>query len=133
MEIEHVKFLGQISTIMRSLTSKDGDLLSHFDNNNEGSTAVDFSSTPIKQMLFGNHTVEVNRGKLKSQLPLEQIFGFCETFEKISKNLGFHLTLKTNDLKNNNFTTIATDINVTINSLYLFVPILSPNTETSNV
>ena len=84
---------------MRSLTSKDGDLLSHFDNINEGSTAADFSSTPIKQMLFDNHTVEVNRGKLKSQLPLEQIFGFCKTFKKISKNLGFHLTLKTNDLK----------------------------------
>ena len=28
MEIEHVKFLGQVSTIMISLTSKDGDLLS---------------------------------------------------------------------------------------------------------
>ena len=28
MEIEHVKFLGQVSTIMRALTSKDGDLLS---------------------------------------------------------------------------------------------------------
>ena len=28
------------------------------------------------------------------------------------------------------FTTIATDINVTIDSLYLFVPIIFPNTET---
>ena len=29
-EIEYVKNVGQVSTIMRSLTSKDGDLLSHF-------------------------------------------------------------------------------------------------------
>ena len=34
MEIEHVKFLGQVSTIMRGLTSKYGDLLSYFDNFN---------------------------------------------------------------------------------------------------
>ena len=32
MEIEHAKFLGQVSTTMRSSTSKDGDLLSYFDN-----------------------------------------------------------------------------------------------------
>ena len=32
MEIEQVKFLGQVSTILRVLTSKAGDLLSHFDN-----------------------------------------------------------------------------------------------------
>ena len=35
MEIEQVKFLGQVSTIMRPLTSKDRDLLSHFDNIDE--------------------------------------------------------------------------------------------------
>ena len=35
-----------------------------------------------------------------------------------------------NDLQDNIFTTIANDINVTINSLYLFVPILIPNTQT---
>ena len=38
--------------------------------------------------------------------------------------------MKTNDLQNIIFTTIATDINVTFNSVYLFVPILFPNTET---
>ena len=32
-----------------------------------------------------------------------------------------------NDLQDNFFTTIATDIKVTINSLYLYVPILIPN------
>ena len=40
------------------------------------------------------------------------------------------MTLETNDLKNNNFTTIATDINVTNNSLNLFVPVIIPNTDT---
>ena len=38
--------------------------------------------------------------------------------------------MKTNDLQKFFFTTKATDINVTVNSLYLFVPILMPNTET---
>ena len=88
MEIEHVKFLGQVPTIMRSLTSKDGDLLSHFDKFNDGDTNA--AITSLKQMLIDNHTVAVNRGKVKGQLPLEHIFGFCKTFKKITKILGFH-------------------------------------------
>ena len=38
--------------------------------------------------------------------------------------------MKTNDLQYIINATIATDINVTINSLYLYVPILIPNTQT---
>ena len=130
MENEHVKLLGQISTIMRSSTSNDGDLLSHFDKISERNTAADFNGSAFKQMLIDNHTVEANKGKIKGQLPIEHVFGFCKTFEKITKNLGFHLTVKTNELQNIIFTTIATGSNVTTNSLYLFVPILIPNTET---
>ena len=71
-----------------------------------------------------------NKSKVKAHLPIEHIVGFCNTFKKITKNLGFHLTFKTNDLQNIISTTIATDDNVTINILYLFVPVLIPNIET---
>ena len=128
MEIENIKFMGQVSTIMRVLTSKDGDLLSHFDKINE--SAAEINTTSLKHMLMNNQTEAVNRGKIKGQLLLEDIFGFSKTFKKITKNLGFHITLKTNDLQNIIFTTLANDINVRINSLYLFVPILTPNSET---
>ena len=47
--LEHNKFVGQISTIMRVLTSKDGDLLSQFDNVNESNTDDDFDSTSLKK------------------------------------------------------------------------------------
>ena len=47
--LEHNKFVGQVSTIMRVLTSKDGDLLSQFDNINEGTTNDDFDSTSLKK------------------------------------------------------------------------------------
>ena len=47
--LEHNKFVGQISTIMRVLTCKDGDLLSQFDNINEGNTDDDFDSTSLKK------------------------------------------------------------------------------------
>ena len=131
MEIENIKFLGQVSTIMKSLTSKDGDLLSQFDNINEGETEDNIRSTSLHKMLINNH-IEANREKLKGQLPIEDVFGFCKTFKKIIKNLGFHITLKTNNLQNiiNTTNADATQINVTINSLYLFVPILTPNSET---
>ena len=73
--------------------------------------------THPKKMLIDDHTVVTKKGKIKGHLPLEHLFGFCKTFKKITKNLGFHLTFRTNDLKNIIFTTVASHINVTISSL----------------
>ena len=120
--LEHNKFVGQISTIMRVLTTKDGDLLSQFDNINEGNTDVDFDSTSLKQMLIDNHNIvgqKVNKGKIKAQLPLEHIFGFCRSFKKVTKSLGFEITFKTANSQNIIYISLAdgTQINVTINSL----------------
>ena len=113
---------------MRALTSKDGNLLSHFDQIDEAPAAS--NNTSLKQMLVNNHTVEANRAKKRGHLLLEDIFGFCKTFKEITKNLGFHITLKTIDLQNIIFTTLANDINVTIINLYLFVPKINPNSST---
>ena len=128
-DIEHNKYVGPISTIMRAITSKDGDLISQFDNINEGNGDADFNSTSLKKMLINNHDL-ANKGKIKGHLALENIFGFCKTFKKVTKNLGFHIKLRTADLQDIIYTSIGDDINVTINSLYLFVPTLIPNTET---
>ena len=48
-DLEHNKYVGQVSTTMRVLFSKDGDLLSQFDNINEGISDADFDSTSLKQ------------------------------------------------------------------------------------
>ena len=127
MEIEIKKYVGPVSTIMRMITSKDGDLPSYFDKN--GESVLD-NDNPLKKILINNHPQEANKGKIKVQLALEHLFGFCKTFKKITKNLGFHLVFKMNDLQDIIFTTIADDINVTINSLYLYVPQLIPSTST---
>ena len=137
-DLEHYKYCGQISTIMRLVSSRDGDLLSQFDNINEeiganaAATSDNLRSTSLNKMLISNHEENANRGKLKGQLPLEYIFGFYKTIKKVTKNLGFHITFKTANLQNIIYTTIAaaTPINITINSLYLFVPFLIPSTET---
>ena len=84
MEIEHNKYVGPVSTIMRLLTSKDGDLSSYFYKN--GESVLD-NDNPLKQILISNHAVEVNKGKIKGQLALEHIFGFCKTFKKITKTI----------------------------------------------
>ena len=102
---------------MRVLTNKDGHLLSHFDRFNDGDTNPSINITSLKQLLIDNHSVPVNRGKIKGQLLIEDIFGFCKSFKKVTKNLGFHLPFKTNDLQNIIFTTLANDINVTIKSI----------------
>ena len=127
MDLEDIKHVGQVSTIMRLLTSEDSDLSSCFDKNFE--KALD-NSNPLKQILLSTHAEEVNKGKIKDQLPLEHTFGFCKTFKKFTKNLGFHVTFKMIDHQDIIFTTIATDINVTINSLSLYVPKLTPNSKT---
>ena len=64
-DIEINKFCGQISTIMRVISNKDGDLLSPFDNINENGIPVverladfppQFRSTPHQELLINNHT-----------------------------------------------------------------------------
>ena len=123
---------------MRVISNKDGDLLSQFDNINENEIPIlerlanlppQIRSTPHQKMLIDNHT-DANKGKIKRYLYLEGIFGFCKTFKKVTKNLGFHITFKTNDLQNIIYSSMADDINVTINNLYLYVPNLFPNVET---
>ena len=80
-------------------------------------------------MLIRNHT-DANKVKIKGYLYLEDIFGFCKTFKKVTKTLGFHLTFKTNDLQDITYTSMTDDISVTINNLYLNVPNLIPSVET---
>ena len=100
---EHNKFCGQVSTIMRVISNKDGDLLSQFDIINENDIPVlerlvdlppQIESTPHQKMLVNNH-IDANKGKIKGYLYLEDIFEFCKSFKKVTKNLGFHLMLKT--------------------------------------
>ena len=129
-DIEINKFYGQVSTIMRVILNKDGGLLSQLDNINENEIPIlerlqdlppQIRDTPHQKMLINNHT-DPNKGKIKGYLYLEDIFRFCKTFKKVTKNLGFHIMFKTNDLQNIIYSSMADDIKVTINNLYLYVP-----------
>ena len=55
---------------------------------------------------------------------------FAKTFKKVTKNLGFHLTFKTNDLQVIIYTSMTDNIHKTIKNLYLYVPNLFPSIET---
>ena len=72
-DIEHNKFCGQVSTIMKVISNKDGDLLSLFDNFNENDIPIleqladlppQIRSTPHHKMLIFNHT-DANKYKIK--------------------------------------------------------------------
>ena len=71
-------------------------------------------------MLINNH-IDANKGTIKRFLYLGDIFGFCKTFKKVTKNLGFHLMLKKADLQGIIYTSMTDDVNVTNNILYLFI------------
>ena len=126
---------------MRAISSKNDHLLSQFDNINENDIPIfgrladlppQSLSTPHQKMLINNHT-DPNKGKIKGYLYSEDIFGFCKNFKKVTKNLSFHLTFKTNDLQNLIYLSMADDINVTNKNLYLYVPNLIPSVETQVV
>ena len=83
------------------ISNKDGDLLSQFDNISENDIPVlerfvdlppQIRSTPDQKVLIKNHT-DANKGKSKGYFYLEDNFGFCKSFKKVTKNLGFHLVL----------------------------------------
>ena len=98
-EIEQNRNLGNVSTILRLLTQKDGDLSSYFDIIDE--TEAGINNSLLKHMLIDSQTNENNKGKIRANLPLEHKFDFCETFKKLTKGLGFELQLKTSNEKQN--------------------------------
>ena len=77
-----------------------------------------------------NNRTDANKSKIKGNLYLEFFFGFCETFKKLTKNLGFHINFKTIDWQHIIYSSMADDIIVTNSNLYLYVPNLIPNVET---
>ena len=74
-DIEHNKYVGQVSTIMRTLTSRDVDLLYHFDESDESETET--QNTSLHHHLINNHDLPATKGKVKGQLPIEHFSGFC--------------------------------------------------------
>ena len=73
---------------MRSLTGKDGDPLSYFGNINDIDKKTSKNKNSLNDRLIISHSVEVNRGEIRGQIPLEHTVGFCKTIEKITKR--FH-------------------------------------------
>ena len=75
-DIEINKFCGQVSIIMKVISNKDGDLLSHFDDSNENDIPIletlaklpaQSRDTTHHKMLINNHT-DANKGKIKGYL-----------------------------------------------------------------
>ena len=137
-DLEHNKFCGQISTLMKVISNQDDDLLSQFGNIIENDIPLlerladlppQIRSTPHQKMLIDNHT-DANKGKIKRYLHLEDIFGFCKTFKKVTITLDFHFTFKTANLQDIIYSSMADGINMTINSLYLYIPNLILRVET---
>ena len=118
---------------MRFLKQKDGDLSSYFEKIDEYEASL--TNSTLKHMLIDSHFNDDNKGKRKAILPLEHFFGFCKTFKIKTKGLSFELQLKlSNEKRNIIYTTLGgNDLNVTINSIYLFTPslVLSPDHQQS--
>ena len=62
--------------IMKLITGKDGDVLSHFDKITENIN----DNTSLQQTLSNNHERDANKGKIKGYVEFEHLFRFCKTF-----------------------------------------------------
>ena len=66
------------------LTSKDSDLSSYFEKSFVNPLSKNGNNI-INQIFIINHDAS-NKGKVKGELALEHIFGFCKTSKKLTKN-----------------------------------------------
>ena len=108
--LEHIINCGQISTILKVISIKNGDSQSQFDKTNEkvvevGEKLNQIRDTSLQKMLVNNHT-DFKKGKVKIYFCLEDIFAFCRSFEKVTKNLGFNFMSKTANLQDIIYTTM---------------------------
>ena len=126
-EIEQNKYVGPDSTIIRFLTGKDADFSAYFNKIDEDKII----NKSLKEKLIDNHKSPAKKRKIFSQLPFQQVFRFCNTFEKLTKDLDFNMTFETNELKKKLYTTLPEFliIRVTFDKLHLYVPNFIPGPE----
>ena len=67
LDLEHNKYVGQASTIVRPITNEDGGLSPCLDEIIEN----DFDNVSLKPILIKNHRIDANKSKIKDHLPWE--------------------------------------------------------------
>ena len=83
----------------------------------------------LKQTHTENHTTDSSKRKITGQLQLDRIFENCETFKMSTKQVRLNIASETVGLQDTSYSTLATDITVTINILSFFVPTFIPDPE----
>ena len=78
-DIEHNKYVSQVSTIMKALRNEYGDLLSQFDKIDASEAKIIIKSL---KHLVDNHDIAANKGRIIGQLPIRTIFWILENFYK---------------------------------------------------
>ena len=99
---------------MRALTSKDGDLLSHFDVIDEPQAQIQNTS---KHLRNDNHDAAANKSKIKGQLHLDHVFAFCKTLKKTKHSI-FPSTLKPADLQDIIYTTLGNKAKINFDKVF---------------
>ena len=73
---------------MRTLTPKDGDLLSHFDKIDESEAEIE--KTSLHHHLVNNHDVDANKGKIKAYYHLKINLDFVKLLKRLLNNQVFN-------------------------------------------
>ena len=71
-DFEYKKYVGQVSLIIRVLTSEDGDLISHFDKCDE--TGSQIGNTSKKHLIINNHDIAAKKTKNREPTTIKTYF-----------------------------------------------------------
>ena len=117
---------------MRLKRQRDGVLSMYFHMINENKKAT--KNTSLKQIPINNHT-EPHGGLIRGNLLLEDIFGFYNSFRKLTEGLGIELEIRTSNRKQDIlYKTLGdSDVNVTFNNNNLNIPTINPSPKTETI
>ena len=118
-DLEICKHMGRTTTMYKMLRSQDNDLLTYFAKDDE----------ELRERIIVNYADDANRGKLIAHLPLKDIFGFCDSFKKVTYGLGFEVSLKRAENDDVIYRVAGDAATVTINSIDLMLPVYTPSPE----
>lgn len=133
-EIETLRYPGQTMTMLKALTISDDQSRTEGLNalwaKDGGATASLTANTGFTERHGWIIISPQEKGRFQVQIPLKEIFGFCEDYTKVIYGLKQVLTLKRKADTDAIFKAAAADDGkVTLDKVSWFLPIVDPNDE----
>ena len=122
--IESIEHFPIMATMYKMLSSQKEELSTYFSKDTtDDATSAGFISRRNRLI----NDVTDNKGYIYLQIPLKDMFGYCNTQDKITYGLGYEITLFRNHNDNVIYRTTADEAKISIIELSILVPHYTPS------